>query len=93
MTAASYAPCYHERLRNSLNDLCKKCKLKSSSASILCKQSKTDCMFYNCAIAEFVLSTYHEDTIKDKISIGAIARAIHSHGYTGKLRQSKVVTI
>ena len=93
MTAASYASCYHEGLRNSLDDLCKKCTFKSNSASLLCRKSKTDCTLYNCVIAEFVLSTYHESVIKDEIPIGAIARAIHSHGYTGELRQSKVVKI
>lgn len=92
MTSSSYASAYHEQLRNDLKELCDNCTMKDTK-SIQCGKSKTDCIFYNCRIAEYVLSNYHEAVVKKEISIGAVVRGIHSHGYTGELRQTRIVKI
>lgn len=86
------AAAYHERLRNELDALCRTCDLRKTQ-SAQCKKCKTDCVFYNCKIAEYVLAEHSKRVIKQAIPIEHILRGIDAHGYSGELRKTKIVTI
>lgn len=83
---------YHRRMYNELDALCRGCVIKDSQ-SVPCKRCKTDCIFYNMKIAQFVLEEYSPKVIKNELPIESIIRGIEAHGYSGELRQTKVVTI
>lgn len=86
------AAVYHERLNNELKALCRTCDLRNTQ-SAQCKKCKTDCVFYNCKIAEYVLSEYSKVVIKKNIPIEHIIRGVDAHGYSGELRKTRVVTV
>lgn len=83
---------YHRRMYNELEALCRQCVIKDSQ-SCLCTKCKTDCIFYNMKIAQFVLEEYPIRSIKGELPIKSILRGVEAHGYSGALKQTKVVII
>lgn len=83
---------YHARMYNELKALCRDCVIKDSR-NCCCTKHKTDCISYNMKIAQYVLEEYSKNVIKSELPLESILRGIEAHGYSGELKQTRVITI
>lgn len=90
MNYSEPAAAYHENLKIRLKECCDECPCPKTNR--LCKKSKTDCTFYNLTIAEFVVTTYPDNALR-QIPVESFVRGIKANGYTGEIKQTKVVRV